>query len=341
MQNVERRNRRYTERHMAEPEDLPKGRGRQLPFVRDHLTRAPFARTLRPIERFGMVSLLRRPVSALAREACRVIPQTLKRWTRRALGSEDRLPDTVQAELRRLGSAPRYTRLSSDLLGSPIEIVDGASFCASYDEIFTRQLYAFRSPTGTPRIVDVGSNIGLSVLYFKARYPSSRIVAFEADPVIFKILEANVRRAGHDDVQLINRAVWREDTGVEFRVEGADAGRISRGPHDPLPDKVSVPAVRLRQYLTGHTDFLKLDIEGAETEVLLDCANLLGQVGNLFVEYHSFAGEEQRLDVLLGVLRTSGFRVYVQTQICPPQPLLERPLYLGMDLQLNVFATRD
>jgi Methyltransferase FkbM domain len=96
--------------------------------------------------------------------------------------------------------------------------------------------------------------------------------------------------------------------------------------------------LRLRAYPTGRVDFLKLEIEGAEVDVLLDCADVLPNVRNVFVEYHSFATEEQRLDELLTLLKTSGFRVYIQTAICPPQPFVATPSHLGMDLQLNVFA---
>ncbi len=265
---------------------------------------------------------------------------SLKEWTRRALRQESRTDDDVRAEIARLRAAPRYTPLSSDLLGSRFEMADGASFCACYEEIFGHGIYAFEPETATPRIIDGGANIGVSVAYFKKMYPGSRIIAFEPDPHIFRILQTNVRTAGYEDVQLINKALWNSDTDIEFWNEGADAGRISRTHDDTQPRKSSVPAVRLRPYLTERVDFLKLDIEGAEIEVLLDCADLLPNVRHLFVEYHSFAGEEQRLDVMLGLLKTSGFRVYVQTAICPPQPFIATPDYLGMDLQLNVFARR-
>lgn len=264
---------------------------------------------------------------------------SLRDWTRRALRQESRTDDDVRAELDRLRAAPRYTPLSSDLLGSRFEIVDGASFCACYEEIFGRRIYAFEPDTTTPLIIDGGANTGVSVTYFKKAYPGSRLIAFEPDPHIFRILQTNVRAAGYDDVQLINKALWNADTEIDFWNEGADAGRISR-PRDDTPRKSCVSAVRLKPYLTEHVDFLKLDIEGAELEVLLDCADLLPNVRHVFVEYHSFAGEEQRLDVLLRLLKASGFRVYIQTAICPPQPFVATPDYLGMDLQLNVFAKR-
>jgi FkbM family methyltransferase len=41
----------------------------------------------------------------------------------------------------------------------------------------------------SPYIIDAGANIGLSIIYFKKKYPNSKIVAFEPDKLIFNILK--------------------------------------------------------------------------------------------------------------------------------------------------------
>jgi FkbM family methyltransferase len=177
-------------------------------------------------------------------------------------------------------------------------------------------------------------------VYFKRRFPASRVIAFEADPRVFSVLQRNVAAARYDDVELVNKAVWDADGEVDFWEQGADAGRIMQQSDANVSAHVRLSTIRLRQYLTAPVEFLKLDIEGAETNVLRDCADLLGNVRQLFVEYHSFAGEEQQLDLVIGLLKSAGFRVYVQTAICSAQPFLQVSEYLGMDLQLNVFAIR-
>jgi FkbM family methyltransferase len=248
--------------------------------------------------------------------------------------------DPVETELARLASRPRYTKLSTDLLGFDFDLVDGMSFCSSYRSIMQREVYRFDSKIDDPTIIDCGANVGVSIVYFKRLYPRARIIAFEADPEIFATLQRNVARSPWDDVALINKVVWTGAGDVEFWREGSDAGRITHGDFGRTVPRVRLPAVRLRDFLDSPVDLLKLDIEGAETDVLLDCANRLTNVGAVFVEYHSFAGSEQRLDVLLSSLKAAGFRVLIQTEMCPPQPLIERRNYLGMDLQLNVFGVR-
>jgi FkbM family methyltransferase len=248
--------------------------------------------------------------------------------------------DPETAELARIRAVPRYTPLVSDLWGFPLRIVDSASFYACFTDIFTNGIYAIDAETDEPCIIDAGANIGVGIIYFKQRFPSSRILAFEADPRIHAVLEHNVRAGGFDGVELINKALWTSEDGICFCPEGADGGRIARSVNETIDARIRIPTVRLRTFLDRPVDFLKVDIEGAEVEVLTDCGDSLRVVKNLFVEYHSFEAEEQQLDVLLSLLRRQGFRVYVQSVSCPPRPFLSVTSNLGMDLQLNIFATR-
>ncbi len=241
-------------------------------------------------------------------------------------------------ELSRLRALPRYRRTTTNILGKTVEAVDGASFVSMYGEIFEQQIYRFETKNPQPYIIDGGANIGLSVLYFKRLYPASRILAFEADEEVFSVLKKNVETSGHENVEMVCRALWSSETRLSFMSEGADGGRVAQG--KDAGGKLT-ETVRLRSYLTRPVDFLKLDIEGAETEVLRDSADLLGNVEKLFVEYHSFAEGEQTLATLVGVLADAGFRLHVHTVMSSPQPFVSRRVDGGYDMQLNIFAFRQ
>ncbi len=281
-----------------------------------------------------------------------MIGARLKRIAKRALGMNtpsDLQPEPVpqpteeqirRAKRERLVHLPRYTRCTTDFFGPDMVLTDAPGFTSMYDEIFDREIYKFRSTTQSPLILDCGANIGVSVLYFKRLYPGSKVVAFEPDPLNFDALQSNVRSFGLDRVDLVNKAVWSSEPTLDFMTEGADAGRMVE--LDPSFASTRVGTVRLRDYLEEQVEFLKLDIEGAETEVLLDCADRLHNVGNLFVEYHSFEARPQTLAELLTAIAGSGFRVYVRPNLndLSACPLIERHSALGMDLQLNVFGYR-
>jgi FkbM family methyltransferase len=241
-------------------------------------------------------------------------------------------------ELRRLAALPRYTPTETSLLGKPFHLNDALAFVNAYEQIFRREIYRFVTTRDAPLIIDGGANVGLATIWFKRHYPSARVLAFEADPDVFAILKANCE-ALSPDAGLIPKALWTAETTLRFRPEGVGAGRLLPD-GGAGPEVVEVPTVRLRDFLDQEVDLLKLDVEGVETELLEDCKDLLGNIRNLFVEYHSFVGRTQTLDRLLAVLREAGFRVHVHSPSEAPSPLVSRPVYLGMDLQLNVFAYR-
>ena len=237
-------------------------------------------------------------------------------------------------ELRRLSRLAPYPAGSTSVAGPPVRFTHPQAFVAQYRAMFHERMYAARLGPA-PVILDVGANYGLASIALKAEHPDAEIVAFEADPAIAAIAEANLRAAGHDDVALIRAAAWTAAGTMRFAAEGSDAGRLGDD------GGIEVPTVRLRDWLDRDVDLLKMDIEGAEVDVLLDCADRLHRVANLACEYHSFAGRPQRLGDLIGALESAGHRVIVQGDMAPDHPLVDAPADAsGMDMRLNVYARR-
>lgn len=250
----------------------------------------------------------------------------------------DALPQNRMAsERERLAKVPRYVEVETDLPGFLFKVPDAASFLASWEEIYDREIYRFIPSSESPRIIDCGANVGVSCLYFKENYPNARITAFEPDSKIFSYLRENLAGVKTADIELIEKGVWSSETVLRFQSEGADAGRIDETNET---NTVKISTVRLRDYLNEPVDLLKMDIEGAETNVILDIAPALGNVRNLFVEYHSFVAQPQLLGILTSCLIEAGFRLQVLPMYSAAKPFLEIPSQLGMDLQLNIFCVR-
>lgn len=86
---------------------------------------------------------------------------------------------------------------------------------------------------------------------------------------------------------------------------------------------------------------MKMDIEGAETDVFLHCAKHLDSVENIFVEYHTCVEEPQKLDQLLGVLKQNGFRYHLHSGFNIKIPYLHKDsTFSSYDMLLNIFARR-
>ena len=165
------------------------------------------------------------------------------------------------------------------LNGIKIFVPDTLSFLWQYKEIFVDEDYKFHTNSQNPVIYDCGANIGMSCLYFSINYPGSKIKAFEADPTIAKILNENLHRNNIRNVEVIDKAVWINNDGVQMSLEGADGASIFSN-----TNPVKIPSVRLKDMIEKESkiDMLKIDIEGAEYEVLKDCSRLFRQSEKYF-----------------------------------------------------------
>ena len=125
---------------------------------------------------------------------------------------------------------------------------------------------------------------------------------------------------------------------MDFRSEGGYSGRLVL-PSDNSTYKVQ--ATKLSNFIgSQQVDFLKLDIEGAELDVVSSIEKQLNMVNNLFIEYHAPSKESQKLSALLSVLEENGFRYYIKEAYSPKNPFLEVNDLDGMDLQLNISCIR-
>lgn len=244
----------------------------------------------------------------------------------------------IENELATLRRAPRFTPLRHRLNSFELDVADGPSAAAQYAYIFESASYDFPCEEERPIILDCGANIGLGILYWKQRYPQCKIVAFEADPYIFGFLVRNCNAWGFSDVEAVNKALWNSDGSVCFHSNKADGGHIHND--QPTGEMSAIPCTKLSAYLVSPVALLKLDIEGAELEVLEECKDRLNNVERVFVEYHSFVGQPQRLNRLLEILSLAGFRYYIHHEMHSPTPFNHVEVSNGKDLRLNIFAIR-
>jgi len=186
-------------------------------------------------------------------------------------------------------------------------------------EIFEGGEYWFACDRSDPTILDCGSHIGLSVAWFKQRFPKARIIAFEPDPESFQLLQTNVANNGLEGVELLNLAVapargtarFYGDFGVAAPTGSAHSLRQDWGAQRS-DQSILVNTVPLGDYITGPVDYLKVDIEGAETEVMKSIRTRLHLVRAVGLEFHG-TGREAVADEedLVRLLRDSGFQVSV------------------------------
>ena len=136
------------------------------------------------------------------------------------------------------------------------------------NEMFCREDYAVSAPPAT--VVDIGSNIGLSALYFLTRGPQVRCHLYEPVPRNVERLRENLAPFdGRFEVQQV--AVADFDGEATFGVE--DSGRYG-GLGVSLPDTTTVRCRHINAVLdevlatAGTIGVLKLDVEGHEATLV-------------------------------------------------------------------------
>jgi len=190
-------------------------------------------------------------------------------------------------------------------------------------EIFKEEIYSIDFPENVQEnknkpinIIDAGAYIGLSTLYFKEKFPKSKISCFEPNPNVFPLLEENIFCNNLKNVKAFNIALGKKISKRKLYVDNSGYAAFStasfrkdawNGKQKSTP--IDVKTEPLSKYIQGRVDLLKLDIEGCELEVLreLNERNSFTKIQNLFVEYHPQKG--QNINNLLDILKRNNFRL--------------------------------
>lgn len=179
-------------------------------------------------------------------------------------------------------------------------------------EIFTHDQYYFETTNLTPTIIDAGAHIGLATLYFKKLYPQAHLIAIEPLIENFQLLEKNIWENRLDDVETHQLALAARAGEIDFYHDETTEQWFSTASVHPgswlesqQTTRITVPARPLSDFLTQPIDFLKLDIEGAEQEVLLATGDAITRIKHLICEFHPHP--TQSLETVLEFLHDHHF----------------------------------
>ncbi|ATL48501.1 hypothetical protein COR50_15775 [Chitinophaga caeni] len=240
---------------------------------------------------------------------------------------------------KRLKHLPNDQLHSFNIYGGKFYFTRPYEFMHSFEELITTGIYKFDAGHQRPFIIDCGANIGLSVVYFKHLYPGAEIIAFEPDERNKQTLARNVESFKLADVQLEAKAIWINNDSISFESSGGQGSKI--GEAGAKEDTVQISCQRLKDLLDRRIDLLKIDIEGAEYEVMKDCAGSLQNVQHLFVEYHGDIREHHKLTEILTIIEEAGFMYLLQEAANNvPHPFIMEKQAESFDQQLNIFAFR-
>ncbi|MHA8066976.1 FkbM family methyltransferase [Aquirufa sp. ROCK2-A2] len=160
------------------------------------------------------------------------------------------------------------TPFSSSHLLHPLWLRNHSSDFSVFYQIFLKHEYAINFAFEPKVILDCGANVGLASVYFKNRFPQSKIISIEPDRDNFDMLLQNTR--GYSDVFCVKGAVWNKETNLIIKDQGIGSWGFMIE-ESSLQTNDSIKSYTIAQLMTqfgiDQIDILKIDIEGSEKEL--------------------------------------------------------------------------
>lgn len=161
-------------------------------------------------------------------------------------------------------------------------------------EEMTREVFLIHY---TPRfgdvVLDIGAGVGTEMLSFSGMVGDrGQVISVEAHPATFDLLDQTRKLGGLSNVQTLQAAVMDTSEAVIMSDMGPELTHMNKVGQGG----VSVPAVTIAEIMEKRglekIDFLKMNIEGAETAALQGAGSRLSQIRNLAVGCHDFLADE-------------------------------------------------
>ncbi|MDA7812495.1 FkbM family methyltransferase [Candidatus Pelagibacter sp.] len=161
-------------------------------------------------------------------------------------------------------------------------------------------------------IFDVGAHKGESINLFLSNFKTASIYSFEASPITFKILSDKIdyirNKFKNSKIIIENYAIGSVKKKVSLKQLKESSSSTIRNLNEnskyfkkklfflqgdkrsPFFKEVEVDQIRLSDYLVknniGSIDFLKIDTEGYEFEVLIGAKDVLSKISIVLFEHH-------------------------------------------------------
>lgn len=150
-------------------------------------------------------------------------------------------------------------------------------------------LRAFYDASTAPIIVDAGANIGAASVWFASHFPRAKVIAVEPDADNVAWLKKNAARfPAIDPVE----AAIASFAGKLVLTDPGSGAWAYRTFNDPTATGRSVPAMTIEEIVAragdGDPFILKIDIEGAESELFSRHADVFDRFPLIAIELHDW-----------------------------------------------------
>ena len=163
-------------------------------------------------------------------------------------------------------------------------------------------------------IIDVGAHIGLFALFASQFCKNGKIFCYEPIKENYKILIENIEMNQIQNIFPNNLAVTKETSRVKIFLNDDQSGHsmFTQNKNFVEVDSKSLSDIFIDNGIK-ECDFLKLDCEGAEYEIVESLsADLFTKINKTVIEYHMVDTKPELLEQLINKLKQFSFSVHTR-----------------------------
>jgi FkbM family methyltransferase len=201
-----------------------------------------------------------------------------------------------------------------------VTLSNSIPYAFNYMEYFVHQKYGKWLNRSYKTVVDAGANVGVFSSYMLLNDYATKIVAIECDKKALKDLQQNFKH--NTTVTVLSKALSTSPEPITFYHSPENPVISSTLSPDRLESHLAgikgnivetVETVTLEQlvYTYGEIDLLKIDVEGAEYDIMMNSnTSVFDRINNIFLECHFFEKDyKQKYYSLIDKIRALGYTV--------------------------------
>jgi FkbM family methyltransferase len=161
-------------------------------------------------------------------------------------------------------------------------------------------------------IIDIGAHIGTFTIYAAKLADKGRVYSFEPHPENFALLKRNCKLNNLKNIELFQQGVYKEKESVKLFTNKEKTGEYSI--YKESPNFISIECITLKDIFDNNgiqfCDFLKIDCEGAEYDILFNTpTEYFNKIDKIVLEYHDYINRNKKWYHLVIFLAKRGLRL--------------------------------
>lgn len=187
-------------------------------------------------------------------------------------------------------------------------------FFGEYEQGTNNILAKYIKPGDT--VIEAGANIGSETLLIAKLAGNGQVYAFEPNPYTFERLKINTSINELSNIHAYDYALGETNKTIQFNIypkNFCNSGMSSKYMETSQTRKIDVTQKTLDSFLAdnnvGKVDFIKMDIQGAEMDMLMGAADTIARYKpTIFTEACEPYNDTK---VLYGLLKNAGYGIYL------------------------------